>query len=76
MSRKPSYGAFNHDQFKRCQRDMKTFRLVNITGEELNDYVSEEEIRLRLELIMGLVPVQGQILGRVFKRKSMRLPGN
>jgi len=55
---------------------MKTFRLVNITGEELNDYVSEEEIRLRLELIMGLVPVQGQILGRVFKRKSMRLPGN
>ena len=33
---------------------------IRRTGEELNDCVSEEETRLRLELIMGLVPEEGQ----------------
>jgi len=57
---KPSYGAFNHEQFRRCQRDIKTYRQVNILGEELEDCASEAEIRSRLELMMGLVPEQGR----------------
>ena len=39
---------------------MKTFRLVNIIGEELNDCNSELEIRSRLDLMMGMVPEEGQ----------------
>ena len=57
---KPSYGTFNHEQFRKCQRDLKTFRLVNIIGEELDDCDSEAEIRSRLELMMGLVPEKGR----------------
>ena len=57
---KPSYGAFNHEQFRKCQRDVKTYRLVNILGEELEDCASEAEIRSRLELMMGLVPEEGR----------------
>ena len=56
---KPSYGAFNHEQFRRCQRDLQSYRQVNILGEELNDCNSEAEIRSRLELMMGLVPEKG-----------------
>ena len=57
---KPSYGAFNHEQFRKCQREMKTYRLVNILGEDLEDCASELEIRSRLDLMMSMVPEEGQ----------------
>ena len=39
---RPSYGAFNHEQFKLCQKVYNGYRAVRIPGEELSDCESED----------------------------------
>jgi len=56
----PSFGAFNHEQFKLCQRDFEGYRLVKVAGEDLSDCDGEEEIRDRLDLLMCLAPEDGR----------------
>lgn len=57
---RPSYGAFNHEQFKLCQKVYDGYRAVRIPGEELSDCDSEEEVRDRLDLLMCLAPEDGK----------------
>ena len=57
---RPSYGAFNHEQFKLCQKIYDGYRVVLVRGEELSDCNSEEEVRDRLDLLMGLAPIDGR----------------
>jgi len=57
---RPSYGAFNHEQFKLCQKQYDGYRAVRIPGEELSDCDSEEEVRDRLDLLMCLAPEDGK----------------
>jgi len=56
---RPSYGAFNHEQFKLCQKVYDGYRAVSISGEELSDCDSEDEVRDRLDLLMCLAPEDG-----------------
>ena len=56
---RPSYGAFNHEQFKLCQKVYDGYRAVSISGEELTDCDSEDEVRDRLDLLMCLAPEDG-----------------
>ena len=56
----PSYGAFNHEQFKLCQQDYDGYRMLRLLGEELSDCASEEEVRDRIDLLMCLAPEDGR----------------
>jgi len=56
----PSFGAFNHEQFKLCQKDYDGYRFLKLTGEELSDCDGEEEVRDRLDLLMCLAPEDGR----------------
>ena len=56
----PSYGAFNHEQFKLCQKDYDGYRMLRLLDEELSDCASEEEVRDRIDLLMCLAPEDGR----------------
>ena len=56
---KPSYGAFNVEQFNLCRQDLLEYQKVVITDSELRDCEDEEAAHDRLELLLGLTPQTG-----------------
>ena len=56
---KPSYGAFNIEQFNLCRQDVFEYRKIVITDSELRDCDSEESSYDRLEMLLNLTPQTG-----------------
>jgi len=56
---KPSYGAFNIEQFNLCRQDVFEYQKVTITGRELKDCETEDSAADRLELLLNLTPRTG-----------------
>ncbi len=56
---KPSYGAFNVEQFNLCRQEVLEFQKVVITDSELRDCDSEEASHDRLEMLLNLTPQTG-----------------
>ncbi len=56
---KPSYGAFNVEQFNLCRQDVLEYQKTVITDAELRDCEDEESAHDRLELLLNLTPQTG-----------------
>lgn len=56
---KPSYGAFNIEQFNLCRQEILEYQKVVITDWEMKDCDSEEMAADRLELLLNLAPKTG-----------------
>lgn len=56
---KPSYGAFNIEQFNLCRQDIFEYQKITITGSELRDCETEEAAYDRLEMLLNLTPTTG-----------------
>lgn len=56
---KPSYGAFNIEQFNLCRQDVLEYQKITITGSELRDCETEEAAYDRLEMLLNLTPTTG-----------------
>lgn len=60
----PSYAAFNVEAFHTNQKMNHAYRKVVITGEEMLDCSGDEDVRTRLDLLLGLTPQPGEhVLG-------------
>ena len=57
---KPSYGAFNVEQFNLCRQDLLEYQKIVITDSELRDCDTEEATHDRLEMLLNLTPRSGQ----------------
>ena len=51
---KPSFGAFNMEQYYRCMGDVKEYQRIFITGEQFKDCDSEDEIKERVNTLLNL----------------------
>ncbi len=56
---RPSYGAFNLEYFILCQHDVPEYRQICVTGDELKDCESEDEVEERLDMLLNLVRRDG-----------------
>ena len=56
----PSFGAFNVKQVMRAVTSISDYRRVDLTGEALEDCVSEREVRDRIESLLGLEEGHGR----------------
>ncbi len=56
---RPSYGAFSLEYFILCQHEAAEYQQICITGDELKDCQSEDEVEERLEMLLNLVPRDG-----------------
>ncbi len=56
---KPSYGAFNVEQFNLCRQDLLEYQKTVITDSELRDCEDEEAAHDRMELLLNLMPQTG-----------------
>ncbi len=56
---KPSYGAFNIEQFNLCRQEIIEYQKIIIRGNSLKGCNSEDEIFDRLEMLLNLVPQTG-----------------
>ncbi len=56
---KPSYGAFNVEQFNLCRQDLLEYQKIVITDSELRDCDTEEAAHDRLEMLLNLTPAAG-----------------
>jgi hypothetical protein len=51
---RPAYGAFNAEHLNMAMVEMPEYRKVSITGNELKDCVTEEDILNRLDMLLNL----------------------
>lgn len=56
---KPSYGAFNVEQFNLCRQEIFEYQKIVITDSELRDCESEEATYDRMEMLLNLTPRSG-----------------
>lgn len=56
---RPSYGAFNLEMLTQCRRDIPEYACVSITGEELRDCETEDDVEERLDLLLNLPKIEG-----------------
>ena len=56
---RPSFGAFNVDQFSRCRVEIPEYVNLVVTGEELAGCDTEEEVFDRLDMLLNLTPQTG-----------------
>ena len=56
---KPSYGAFNVEQFNLCRQEVIEYQKIVITDSELRDCETEEAAHDRLEMLLNLTPRTG-----------------
>lgn len=56
---KPSYGAFNIEQFNACRQEVLEYQKTTITDSELKDCDTEEKAHDRLEMLLNLSPQSG-----------------
>ncbi|OQA84779.1 MAG: Terminase-like family protein [bacterium ADurb.Bin236] len=57
---RPSYGAFNLEHLTICRQDIPEYVCIDITGDELKDCETEEDLADRLDMLLDLAPVDGQ----------------
>ena len=55
----PSFGAFVMSAFHACKKDVPGFRVVPITSEELEGCDTDETVRERFDMLLGLSPQVG-----------------
>jgi len=51
---RPSFGAFNLEYLTLCRREVPEYLNVRITGEELKDCESEDDVQERLDMLLNL----------------------
>ena len=56
---KPSYGAFNVEQFNLCRQEVFEYQKIVITDSELRDCETEEAAHDRMEMLLNLTPRSG-----------------
>ena len=56
---KPSYGAFNVEQFNLCRQEVIEYQKIVITDSELRDCETEEAAHDRMEMLLNLTPRSG-----------------
>jgi len=56
---RPSYGAFNLEHLTICRQEVPEYVSVDITGDELKDCDTEEELAERLDMLLDLAPAEG-----------------
>ena len=56
---KPSYGAFNIEHLNLCRQEVLEYQKIAISGEDLRDCQTEEDMQGRLEMLMNLMPQTG-----------------
>ena len=57
---KPSYEAFNVEQFNLFRQNLLEYQKIVITDSELRDCYTEEAAHDRLEMLLNLTPRSGQ----------------
>jgi len=56
---RPSFGAFNLEMLTQCRVDVPEYTCVSVTGEELKDCETEDDIEERLDLLLNLPKLEG-----------------
>jgi hypothetical protein len=56
---RPSYGAFNIEFLTLARQDIPEYLTVSITGEELKDCETEDDVESRLDMLLNLAALSG-----------------
>jgi hypothetical protein len=56
---RPSYGTFNIEFLSLARQDIPEYLTVSITGEELKDCETEDDVENRLDMLLNLMPLSG-----------------